>query len=222
MPPSSFWASRSPTCRISGPPIRRSSARRASCRRATSTRTSIGYGASVPFFWAIAPNYDLTITPTFLSRQGVLGQVEWRHRLENGTYNIRAAGISQQEPEAFLASPYGAGDRDFRGSLETTGLFYINQNWRWGWDIALLSDKWFLSNYKIRSESLSSYLRQGIDLDPLPPGPGRSLLLRRAGLLFPDPVQQRLAEAAADRRSGPRLQQALHALRPSAANSPST
>ena len=119
--------------------------------------SSIGYGASVPFFWAIAPNYDLTIAPAFLSRQGVLGQVEWRHRLENGTYNVRAAGISQREPEAFLASPYGAGNRDFRGSLETTGLFYINQNWRWGWDIALLSDKWFLSNYKIRSESLSSY-----------------------------------------------------------------
>ncbi len=119
--------------------------------------SSIGYGASVPFFWAIAPNYDLTIAPAFLSRQGVLGQVEWRHRLENGTYNVRAAGISQREPEAFLPSPYGAGNRDFRGSLETTGLFYVNQNWRWGWDIALLSDKWFLSNYKIRSESLSSY-----------------------------------------------------------------
>jgi LPS-assembly protein len=119
--------------------------------------TSIGYGVSVPFFWAIAPNYDLTITPTYLSRQGLLAQAEWRHRLENGVYTVRAAGISQQEPDAFLQPPYGAGDRDFRGSLETTGLFYINQNWRWGWDIALLSDKWFLSNYKIHSESLSSY-----------------------------------------------------------------
>ncbi|MBQ0820629.1 LPS-assembly protein LptD [Microvirga terrae] len=119
--------------------------------------TALGYGGSVPFFWAIAPNYDLTISPTFLSRQGVLGQAEWRHRLENGTYNIRAAGIFQQEPDAFLPPPYGAGNRDFRGSLETNGLFYINQNWRWGWDIALLSDKWFLTNYKIRSESLSSY-----------------------------------------------------------------
>nr|WP_315974419.1 LPS-assembly protein LptD [Microvirga sp. HBU67692] len=119
--------------------------------------SALGYGASVPFFWAIAPNYDLTISPTFLSRQGVLGQAEWRHRLENGTYNIRAAGIFQQEPDAFLQPPYGAGNRDFRGSLETNGLFYINQNWRWGWDIALLSDKWFLTNYKIRSESLSSY-----------------------------------------------------------------
>jgi LPS-assembly protein len=83
--------------------------------------------------------------------------VEWRHRLETGAYNIRATGISQQEPEAFLLPPYGAGDRDLRGSLETSGEFHINQNWRWGWDIALVSDKWFLTNYRIRSESLSSY-----------------------------------------------------------------
>jgi len=118
---------------------------------------TLGYGGSVPFFWAIAPNYDLTISPTILSRQGLLGQVEWRHRLETGAYNIRAAGINQLDPEAFLPSPYGAGDRDFRGSLETSGEFFINQNWRWGWDIALVSDKWFLTNYRIRSESLSNY-----------------------------------------------------------------
>lgn len=119
--------------------------------------SSLGYGGSIPFFWAIAPNYDLTIAPTFLSRQGLLGQVEWRHRLETGTYNIRAAGINQAEPEAFLLSPFGAGDREFRGSLETAGDFFINSQWRWGWDIALVSDKWFLTNYRIRSESLSNY-----------------------------------------------------------------
>nr|WP_246742447.1 LPS-assembly protein LptD [Microvirga splendida] len=118
---------------------------------------TLGYGGSIPFFWAIAPNYDLTISPTILSRQGLLGQVEWRHRLETGAYNIRAAGINQLDPEAFLPSPYGARDRDFRGSLETTGEFFINDNWRWGWDIALVSDKWFLTNYRIRSESLSNY-----------------------------------------------------------------
>lgn len=124
---------------------------------------TLGFGLGVPFFWAIAPNYDLTLTPTILSRQGLLGQVEWRQRLDNGAYNIRAAGISQLDPEAFLKSPYGPGDRDFRGSLETAGLFYINENWKWGWDIALLSDKWFLQNYGIRSESLSTlYLKESI------------------------------------------------------------
>lgn len=125
--------------------------------------SALGYGGSLPFFWAIAPNYDLTVTPTILSRQGVLGEVEWRHRLDNGAYNIRAAGIVQQDQDAFLVSPYGPGDRKERGSLESSGTFHINQHWKWGWDVALLSDKWFLQNYSIRSESLSSiYLKESI------------------------------------------------------------
>ncbi|MDJ1159682.1 LPS-assembly protein LptD [Chelatococcus sp. SYSU_G07232] len=122
---------------------------------------ALGVGVGVPIFWNIAPNYDLTFTPMGLSRQGFLGEVEWRHRLMNGSYNIRAAGIFQQDKNAFLAPPYGAQNKDFRGSIETTGRFAINPQWNWGWDVAFLSDKWFLQNYKIRSESLSStYFRE--------------------------------------------------------------
>jgi LPS-assembly protein len=124
---------------------------------------TLGTGISTPFFWNLAPNYDLTITPSFLSRQGVLGQVEWRHRLMTGSYNIRAAGIIQRDTGAFLDSPYGPGDREQRGSLESAGEFNINQHWKWGWNIALLSDKWFLQNYNIRSESLSAlYFKESI------------------------------------------------------------
>lgn len=116
--------------------------------------SALGTGVSIPFFWAIAPNVDLTIQPTYLTRQGVLGQAEFRHRLDTGSYNIRAAGISQLDQHAFLPSPLGPRDRDFRGSLESAGRFNINERWRYGWDVALLSDRWFLNNYRIRSESI--------------------------------------------------------------------
>jgi LPS-assembly protein len=125
--------------------------------------STLGSGFSLPFFWALAPNYDLTIRPSFLSRQGILGQAEWRHRLETGSYNIRAAGIFQQDKGAFLSSPLGAREKDFRGSLETTGRFFINERWNYGWDIAFLSDKWFLQNYRVRSDSLATnYFRESI------------------------------------------------------------
>jgi LPS-assembly protein len=125
--------------------------------------SSLGYGASTPFFWAMAPDYDLTITPTFLSRQGVLGEAEWRHRLLNGAYSVRAAGIFQLDPGAFLADPLGPGDREFRGSLESAGLFYLNERWKFGWNATLLSDRWFLSNYPVYSSTVSSlYLRESI------------------------------------------------------------
>lgn len=125
--------------------------------------TALGFGAAVPFFWNIAPNYDLTVQPTFLSRQGVLGQAEWRHRLLTGSYNIRVAGIFQKETSAFLDGPIGAGDRNFRGSIESAGSFRINERWKWGWDIALMTDKWFFQNYHIKSESLNSvYFKESI------------------------------------------------------------
>ena len=42
------------------------------------------------------------------------------------------------------------GFRDWRGSLESTGLFALNNNWVWGWDAALLSDRTFLQDYNPR------------------------------------------------------------------------
>ena len=125
--------------------------------------SQLGFGAAVPYFWNIAPDYDVTLTPTVLSTQGVLGQAEFRQRLETGTYNIRATGIYQLDQSQFSAAPYGSGDRQWRGSVETTGRFLINPSWQYGWDIAIFSDKYFFQNYKIRSESISSdYIRESI------------------------------------------------------------
>lgn len=116
----------------------------------------LGIGVGVPFFWNLAPNYDLTLTPTYFSRQGVLGQAEWRHRLVNGSYTIRAAGIFQNDPGAYSPPPIGAGGRTFRGSVETFGNFDINRNWRFGWDVSGSTDRYFYRNYRIRNDGLTA------------------------------------------------------------------
>ncbi|KQP73400.1 organic solvent tolerance protein [Methylobacterium sp. Leaf113] len=127
------------------------------------TSTALGSGLATPFFVNLAPNYDLTLSPAFLSNQGVLGQAEFRHRLESGSYNLRLSGIFQTTPSAFLPGPLGAGDRDFRGSVETKGQFYINDRWRTGWDIVGVTDKWFLDNYRIRNQSITTdYFREAV------------------------------------------------------------
>ena len=60
-----------------------------------------GFGVTTPFYWALAPNYDVTITPTMTSLQGPLLQVEWRHRLMSGAYAVRGAGIWQLDKSQF-------------------------------------------------------------------------------------------------------------------------
>ncbi|MBV9064980.1 MAG: LPS-assembly protein LptD, partial [Methylobacteriaceae bacterium] len=111
-------------------------------------KPQLGLGAGVPIFWDLAPNYDLTFTPTVLTRQGFLAEVEWRHRLENGTYFVRGTGITQLNRDAFLSPPYGAGNHVIRGALESSGQFNLTDKWRFGWDGAILSDKFFYTDYR--------------------------------------------------------------------------
>ncbi len=113
---------------------------------------NLGVGVTVPYYVNLAPNYDLTFRPTLYSRQGLLADGEFRHRLMNGSYSIRAAGILQADPGAFEADNVAApgaldGDQVARGSVETHGRFQINSRWNWGWDGYLMSDRTFLRNY---------------------------------------------------------------------------
>src|SRR3979409_2120725 len=59
--------------------------------------STYGYGIETPFYWAIAPDYDATIAPRYTSKQGLLMQGEFRQRLLDGAYQIRAYRIDQHD-----------------------------------------------------------------------------------------------------------------------------
>ncbi len=107
-----------------------------------------GAGVTVPYFFNLAPNYDVTFSPTLTSRQGPLGQVEWRHRTRTGSYFIRPTGI-------YEFNWYGAdtGRKRLRGSIESAGAFKLNKTWSWGWNAWAVSDDTFLNNYGLNSAS---------------------------------------------------------------------
>ena len=109
-----------------------------------STSSVYGLGVAVPYYWALAPNYDFTFTPLITTRQGPLLQGEWRQRLLNGAYNIRATGIFQLDKNLFVNTP---AYHDWRGSLETAGQFNLSDKWAWGWNATVLSDKNYLYDY---------------------------------------------------------------------------
>src|SRR3954454_23956191 len=119
--------------------------------------TNTGFGAEVPYYWAIAPDMDATFTPRFMSRQGVMLQAEFRQRLLDGAYQIRAYGLDQLDPGAFAGQP---GDRQFRGAVDTKGQFALNDKWVWGWEGVLLSDYYFFSDYRLAQykDTLGSFL----------------------------------------------------------------
>ena len=123
---------------------------------------NLGYGLSLPYFINLAPSYDLTLIPTYLSKQGFLGEIDWRQRLSNGQYSIRMTGIDEQQPNLFPPYPYGAGDNRARGSIETKGNFFLNQDWQFGWNATWLSDKFFANDYKLQGIDFSNYYFQDV------------------------------------------------------------
>lgn len=110
--------------------------------------STLGFGASVPYYWALSPTYDLTTTLSGYTRQGFLGEAEWRQRFNSGQYSIKVAGIYQLQPSLFPAGTVDAARR-LRGMIGTKGQFQINSRWTFGWDILVQSDKNFAATYGI-------------------------------------------------------------------------
>src|SRR4029077_7766949 len=93
-----------------------------------SSSSVYGGALDVPYYWALAPDYDATFSPMITTKQGPLLQGEFRQRLIHGAYSIRAADIYQLDKNYF--APRGTvqapGYRDFPGSVERSGMFAIN------------------------------------------------------------------------------------------------
>jgi LPS-assembly protein len=113
--------------------------------------TSYGVGVEIPYFWALAPNYDLAFSTMVTSMEGELFQGTWRQRLVDGSYTIRAAGIFQTDPGYFANrdGPDSPTANTFRGAVQTAGQFALTDKWVWGWTGLYMTDTQFLFDYQL-------------------------------------------------------------------------
>ena len=100
----------------------------------------------MPYYFALAPNYDFTFHPRYWSNYGVLWQGDWRHRLANGQYTVSIAAIDQGRDGTALNNVQEPG---WRGSVQTKGQFSISSWWRFGWDVTVESDESFRRFYQL-------------------------------------------------------------------------
>ena len=136
-----------------------------------STMATYGVGVTIPYELALAPNYDLTLYPTYTSQQGFLMEAEWEHRLTDGSYRISAAGIYQLDPGYFAARD-GANaptTQPFRGTVISAGQFNLADKWVWGWTGVLITDPTFIFDYNLGRFN-------GYNLDPFRTGAVDSLV----------------------------------------------
>ncbi|MCZ6859875.1 MAG: LPS assembly protein LptD, partial [Alphaproteobacteria bacterium] len=112
--------------------------------------SELGLSVTTPYFLVLGPDKDLTLAPTFYSKERPLLFAEWRHRVPNGRYDIRGSFTNVKRRDNTGGR---VGGRQSRGHVFTTGLFDINKTWRFGWDGGWTTDDTFLRRYDISSQS---------------------------------------------------------------------
>lgn len=112
----------------------------------------LGFTLETPYYFALAPNYDFTFAPIFTSKEGVVFGGEYRHRLNNGYYDLGGSITRGSEAENDVGDE--SDEDEFRGHVEGKGRFALGGAWGTGYDLFLASDDTYLERYDFSDQDI--------------------------------------------------------------------
>ena len=123
--------------------------------------SQLGTTARVPYYFALSPTMDATLTPRFTSEEGPVLEGEYRLRTDDGYFEFNGSATFPNRRDENGIEING---RDFRGHLFARGQQQINDVWRWGLDIEHSSDDTYLERYGYGFQDL---LTSSLDVERL-------------------------------------------------------
>lgn len=108
--------------------------------------TDLGNFLEIPYYWAIAPNYDITIAPLFITQEASVLKSEFRMRTKTGEFRFNG---SVTNPDRRDSAGNQIAGRQVRDHLFGVGRFSPNTLWDWGFDVQISSDDTYLKRYDI-------------------------------------------------------------------------
>jgi len=108
----------------------------------------LGFFAEVPYYFALSPSYDLTLSPMYTGEDGLLVKADWRQRIRQGAYDLSGSLIYADERDAnnFI------GAKELNGHVFGQGSFAINNVWLWGFQVEAATNDTYLRRYNISNE----------------------------------------------------------------------
>jgi LPS-assembly protein len=116
-----------------------------------SNRLGLFYGQ--PYYWAISPYQDLSLSPRFMQNVKPLLEVAYRRRFWSGDMEFEASYTNERDIDS---DGNRINDSEHRWHLFGGGEFDLNENWVWGFGVQLASDDFHLRTYDI-SETYDDY-----------------------------------------------------------------
>ena len=109
-----------------------------------------GFQVALPYFFSIAPNRDLTVTPRVFSDTLPMLQADYRELNSLGAFRVQAYGTYSRRSDDLTVAPTPATLRnDFRGYLDLIGRYQLNPTWDVRASLRVASDRTFLRRYDI-------------------------------------------------------------------------
>jgi LPS-assembly protein len=111
--------------------------------------SDLGLTAEIPYYYPIDGSKDLTINPTFTTKESVILAGEYRQRTASGAFQLDGS-ITRTDERGFEGER--TGNKDIRGHIRGDGRFDLSDTWRTGFDVFRATDDTYLRRYRIRDK----------------------------------------------------------------------
>lgn len=108
---------------------------------------------ALPYYFALAPNRGLTVTPRVFTNVLPMLQLDYRALTSTGGYRLSGYGTVSPRTDTLATGPQ-ATENAFRGYLDGTGRFQLDPYWSVSGSVRITTDRTFLRRYDISRDDL--------------------------------------------------------------------
>jgi LPS-assembly protein len=119
---------------------------------------TLGANVTLPYYWVLGPDKDLTLTPRFMTQAGVLLTADYRERFGNGILDAIASVNHSNVGSGTSSSNEG---EQWRGQINEHSVFDLDDTYRTGLDVQRVSDQTFLTRFGFGNPLLNAMTSRG-------------------------------------------------------------
>lgn len=139
---------------------------------------NLGFVAEIPFYYVIDQSEDITISPMLTSKEGPVLKGHYRKRYNQGNIDMEGSITVPRDRDVNGSLDSG---RQFRGHVDGTGYYDIDDHWQTGFVLRRTTDDTYLQRYNIlRNESLLTSRAYVDGINPLKNGNDRHYISTQA------------------------------------------
>lgn len=115
--------------------------------------SELGAGVGAAYYWGAAPDMDATIGLQAFSKEAPVLSGEFRKRYADASIVLNGSITESSRIERSAGREFAIED-EVRGHFQGIGLWDINDKWRAGFDVEVVSDNQYLNQYNISDEDV--------------------------------------------------------------------